>query len=340
MNIKKFIYKKSKIFNLCKIFGDYAFQPFFLLIHLTLDCNCNCQYCYQKNNSFYTSHNDFIKPVDFENILIQANKYFLIKPKLHFFGGEPMLNPYFDKLLNLTQIYKMDVSMTTNGILLDQYLNQISKSNLNQINISIDGLEQEHDRIKGIKDCFQNVISNINKLRNKEKKRKKIININTLITSKNYKNMVDFALYFKNNNIDIDVLVFQHIYFNQKDYNLKINLNILKSQIKELKDLKTNFDILLIPEIKFDDLINYYMFNKNDIFKNNCNIPWLGLNILPDLKITPGGGVLGCNCVIGDFKKENLKEVWNNSLIKNFRECIIKNGLPDICFRCCHRQYY
>ena len=50
MNIKKFIYKKSKIFNLCKIFGDYAFQPFFLLIHLTLDCNCNCQYCYQKNN--------------------------------------------------------------------------------------------------------------------------------------------------------------------------------------------------------------------------------------------------------------------------------------------------
>lgn len=75
-------------------------------------------------------------------------------------------------------------------------------------------------------------------------------------------------------------------------------------------------------------------------FQNNCNIPWLGLNILPNLEVTPGGGVLGCNQVVGNLKKESLKEIWNNSSMKKFRKDIIRDGLPALCFRCCHRQYY
>lgn len=340
MNIKKFIYQKSKIFNLFKIFGGYSFQPFFLLIHLTLDCNCHCQYCYQKDNSFYINHNAFISPADFKNILSDIKNSFLIKPKLHFFGGEPLINPYFPQLLDLTQDYQMKTSMTTNGILLSKYLDQILKSDLNQINISIDDIGQKHDQLRQFKGCFQKAIDNIKELRDKEEKKRKIININCLITSNNHRHLVDLATYFKDNMIDIDVLVFQHMYSNHLASNYQIDLNILKSQIKELKSLEANFDILLIPEIKHKDLVVYYSIDDKKVFKNNCNIPWLGLNILPDLKVTPGGGVLSCNHIVGDLKEQTLKEIWNNSSIKRFRKNIIRNGLDQACSRCCHRQYY
>lgn len=340
MNIKKFIHRRSRLFNLWQILGGYSFQPIFLLVHLTLDCNCHCQYCYQKDDSFYANRNNFIKPFDFKNILSDIKNSFLIKPKLHFFGGEPLVSPYFSQLLDLAQDYQMDVSMTTNGILLNQHLDQILKSNLKQINISIDGVGQRHDQIRQFKGCFQRVIDNIKKLRSMEREKKKIININYLITSDNYEHLVDLPFYLKDNMIKIDILAFQYMYFNQAGDEPPINLDTLKSQIKELKNLKTNFDILLIPEIKFEDLAAYFLADGKAVFKNNCNIPWFVLNILPNLEVTPGGGVLGCNQVIGDLKKQTLKEIWNNSLIKKFRKNIIRHGLPRTCFRCCHRQCY
>ncbi|MBA7492672.1 GTP 3',8-cyclase [subsurface metagenome] len=341
MNIKKFIHQKPKLFNLSQIFGSCAFQSFFLLVHLTLDCNCHCQNCYQKNNPFYTSRNDFIKLLDFKDILEDIRSSFFIKPNLHFFGGEPLLNPYFGQILSLAQGYKMEMSLTTNGILLDKYLDQILGTNLKQINISIDDIGPRHDKIRQFKGCFQNIIDNIKKIRKKGKGNKKIININCLVIQDNYDHLLEIALYFRGNNIDINILTFQHMYFNLSKNKPQIDLGVLKSQIKKLKKFKANFDILLIPEIKFKDLVIYYALDDNKgVFKNNCNIPWLGLNILPNLEVTPGGGVLGCNQVVGNLKKESLKEIWNNSSMKKFRKDIIRDGLPAVCFRCCHRQYY
>jgi MoaA/NifB/PqqE/SkfB family radical SAM enzyme len=116
-----------------------------------------------------------------EKILAEIKSSFFIKPKIHFFGGEPLANPYFSQLLDLADKYRMETSLATNGVLLDRYLDRILKSNLNQMNISIDGLDSTHDRIRGIKGSFKKVMDDIRKLRGKEGQRKKIINVNCLI---------------------------------------------------------------------------------------------------------------------------------------------------------------
>lgn len=340
MNAKKFIYKRSKLFNLWQLFGDYSFQPFFLLIHLTLNCNCHCQYCYQRDDPFYSRQNGFIRPADFENILADIKKSFLIKPKIHFFGGEPLINPYFNQLLDLADDYQMETSITTNGILLEQHLDRILKSNLKQINISLDDIGQKHDQIRQFRGSFQKITDNIKKLKNRQGRNKKIININCIIIPDNYEHLFDLALYLRDNEINIDVLAFQHMYFSRNGNKPRINLAVLKSEIEKLKNLKAKFDILLIPRIKSEDLDSYYLIGEKSVFKNNCNIPWLGLNILPNLKVAPGGASLGCNRIVGDLNRQNLKEIWNGELMKKFRRNIIKNGLPEICSRCCLRQYY
>jgi MoaA/NifB/PqqE/SkfB family radical SAM enzyme len=343
MNIKKVIHKNPKLLNLARISGEWAIQPFFLLIHLTLDCNCHCTLCYQNNDNFYLSKKGLIKPNDFEKILKDAKKNFFIKPLIHFFGGEPLLNPYFNEFLNMSNGYGFRSSITTNGILLNQYSKIILGSKLNQINVSIDDIGEKHDQIRRVAGCFEAVISNIKALRKKESSRqskRKIININCLISGANHGRLSDLVRYFMANIKDIDVLSFQHSYFNSAIPKPEIDLPILTSQIRKIRKMKLNFSVLFIPDIRFNDLENYYNEDRKDIFKNTCNIPWLGLNIFPNLDVTPGGGVLGCNCVVGSLKHESLKEIWNNDLMRKFRKNIIKNGLPAICNRCCHRQYY
>jgi len=330
INLKKFIYNKSKMLNLFQIFGGYALQPFFLLIHLTLACNLRCDNCYQLNDEFYSSLKNFnIKPDDFEKIL-KETKVFLIKPRIHFFGGEPLLNPYFVELLNLADKYGFKSSITTNGILLNKYIKNILNSDLDQINVSINDVKEKYDKI----------ITAIRSLKQKSNKgrHKKIVNINCVVSENNQNHLVDIAKYFVDNNIDIDVLAFQHPYFSLSGPN--IDLDVLVSQLRKIVTLKANFEILTIPHIKFKDLPAFYFSQKTNIFKNNCIIPWLGLNILPDLKVTPAGGVLGCNLIVGDLKHDSLKTIWNNSAMRNFRKNIIKHNLPAACFRCCHRQYY
>jgi len=340
MNIKKLIHRKLKLFNLARIFGSYAFQPLFLLVHLTLDCNCRCSYCYQKNDPFYTNRKGFIESVQLENILADIKKNFLIKPKLHFFGGEPLLNPYFSQLLDLAENYGMATSMTTNGVLLNRHLEQILKSKLKQINISIDGIEEEHDKMRQLKGCFREAIDNIKKLRANEGKNKKIININAIVAPDNCEHLVDLALYFKDNAIDINVLAFQHMLSTPTNRGVRIDLGVLKSQIEKLKKLKTKFDILFIPEIKSEDLEKYYFSDDKSRFKNNCNMPWLGLSIFPNLDVAPAAGLLGCAQIVGNLRKETVKKIWNNLLMKKFRKNIVEHGLPENCFGCCYVQYY
>lgn len=340
INFKKFIYNKSKILNLFQTFGGYALQPFFLLIHLTLACNRHCVNCYQLNDEFYSSLKHFnIKPDDFEGILKEA-KLFLIKPRIHFFGGEPLLNPYFVELLNLADQYGFKSSLTTNGILLEKYIKNILNSDLDQINVSINDIKERYDSEGNLPGVFDKIITAIGSLKQKNNKgpSKKIVNINCVISESNQNHLVDIAKYFIDNNIDIDVLAFQHPYFSLSGQN--IDLDVLVSQMKKIAELEANFEILTIPNIKFKDLPAFYFSQKTNIFKNNCIIPWLGLNILPDLKVTPAGGVLGCNLIVGDLKHDSLKTIWNNSAMRNFRKNIIKHNLPVACFRCCHRQYY
>lgn len=346
MNIKKFIKQNPKVANVIQFWGTRPPQPFFLLVHLTLKCNCQCNTCYQKQDPFYFLKGGMIKPEDFEKILKDIKKSFLIKPKIHFFGGEPLVNPHFSMLLRLAQEYKIKTSITTNGILLDTYLDDILHSDLNQINISIDDLGVQHDFIRGYPGCFEKAIANIKKLRLKEinqRTKRKVININCVISENNYAHLTNLYSYLIENKLDIDVLAFQHMYFDPENKPV-IDLAILKSQIEKIKRFRTthsDFSVLFIPEIKFNDLLFYYNPVKdNTYFKNRCNIPWLGLNILPNLEVTPGGGVLGCNNVVGNLKNDTLRKIWNNDRMKQFRQNLLYHGLPTDCFRCCHRQYY
>jgi len=92
-------------------------------IMLTYRCNLNCSYCFA--NEFVNRENTDISIDDFD----KAVDFLTREGSTHIglIGGEPTLHPKFKEILEklISNIKVSSVTIYTNGVLLDKYINQI-----------------------------------------------------------------------------------------------------------------------------------------------------------------------------------------------------------------------
>lgn len=112
----------------------------YLRVSLTPKCNLRCIYCIPENGC------DFA-----QETLTRAEFWRLIKlictagiKKIRLTGGEPLLYPdladLIAKIRSLAQIE--EIALTTNGILLENKIEELQKAGLDSINISLDCLDE------------------------------------------------------------------------------------------------------------------------------------------------------------------------------------------------------
>ena len=82
-------------------------------------------------------------------------------------GGEPLVRQDLCEVMEYaTNELGFRWGMTTNGILLnDENIEKLKKANMETISISIDGLEETHDRFRGVPGSYKTIINNIKKLK-------------------------------------------------------------------------------------------------------------------------------------------------------------------------------
>lgn len=115
----------------------------YLRISVTDRCNLRCTYCMPEEGIELMAHDDIIS---FEEIVSIAKKGVEDGiSKIRLTGGEPLVRKgIVDLVKQLSQVKGIDdLSMTTNGILLDKYASDLSKAGLNRINISLDTMSAE-----------------------------------------------------------------------------------------------------------------------------------------------------------------------------------------------------
>ncbi len=180
-------------------------------ISLTSLCNLNCTYC---------SHDDIKKqnlPLEFYKNLINVLSSLGIN-KIRFTGGEPTLNKNIIELIKFTKNIGNinDIAITTNGILLDEFMDELMDSGLNRINFSLDTLDRkEYVNLTG-SDQLERVISNIKlaKLRGLK------VKINCVLLKGITDTNLDSYLYFgKENDIPIRFIELMPIGDNLDFYN-------------------------------------------------------------------------------------------------------------------------
>jgi cyclic pyranopterin phosphate synthase len=102
-------------------------------------------------------HEDILSYEDIETLVRVAAEMGINKVRLT--GGEPLMRPHFTKLIGMIAGIKGidDISMTSNGILLGRYAEELKTAGLNRVNISLDTLKPErfkqitgHDKLKDV----------------------------------------------------------------------------------------------------------------------------------------------------------------------------------------------
>lgn len=129
----------------------------YLRISITDRCNLRCLYCKPDGIIPKLAHNDILTYEEIIRLVKVAVGLGVTKVRIT--GGEPLVRKGIYAFLNeLSQIKGLeDLSLTTNGVMLETYLDRIRAAGIKRLNISLDTLKPEkYAQITG-RDTFKQV---------------------------------------------------------------------------------------------------------------------------------------------------------------------------------------
>jgi cyclic pyranopterin phosphate synthase len=137
----------------------------YLRISITDRCNLRCRYCIPAGGVPLKQHDDLLT---FEEIaaIVEAGASFGIT-KVRLTGGEPLVRRgAVDLVKMLSAIHGVnDLALTTNGLLLGQFANDLRGAGLMRVNISLDTLKPERFKYMTGTDSWQQVMDGIDAAR-------------------------------------------------------------------------------------------------------------------------------------------------------------------------------
>jgi GTP 3',8-cyclase len=115
----------------------------YLRISVTDRCNQRCYYCMPKDGITLIKHEEVLS---YEEILRITTEFVEMGiDKVRLTGGEPLVRRGIVSLVAMLSGIEgiKDLSMTTNGVLLAEYAEDLKKNGLNRINVSLDSINPE-----------------------------------------------------------------------------------------------------------------------------------------------------------------------------------------------------
>jgi len=328
-------------------------MPFVIFITINNKCNMKCKTCDVGQKQPSPLYKDMmrstqLKPGAWKAFIDQVAPY---RPSFDIGTTEPLLYDGLIEVLDYMKQKQLSCCLTTNGWMLPQLAEKIANTKVEKFIVSIDGPQEIHDTIRGVKNSFERAISGIQKLKALNKNIK--IGINYTISNHNYTYLKQ-TLEALDKEIQWDSFLFIHPSFvtnkMAQDHNTihkghtafavdvsgveldKIDIDILRKQIADIKERYKTKDIRFHPDIPLKSLDAYYHNPSSFVTARRCVVPWRYANI------TSNGDVIPLNrCQMfsfGNICESDLKEVWNSSPYRDFRRRLRKFGAFPICTRC------
>jgi len=338
-----------------------AFYPLNVYFVVNNVCNLNCKMCdvgtKNKNGSFarnlgYAQENFLTN----EKIKAVVDEVSAFKPAIGFTSTEPLLRKDITDLVKYTLEKGLEVLVTTNGYLLENFAKEFVDIGLTRLCISIDGPRETHNRIRGKDDAFQRATRGLQLVKEAKKKKGSAnprVLISCTITNYNYSTLCEFVEAIKD--MGADQINFQLSQFITKEMaevhnrewgdkypatetcvgegvdSSKIDLDILYEQILIIKKKYPHLCVFLfdIDKKKLKTYFQDYLTFTNNV---KCVFPWF----LAQVKTT--GELIGLtrcySVILGDLKKSSFREAWNGEKMRSFRKDLKRAGRFPGCSRC------
>lgn len=173
----------------------------YLRISVTDRCNLRCQYCMPEEGIRLLRHEDILtydEIKDFTRVAV-ANGI----QKVRITGGEPLVRKGIVVLVGMVSAIQgiTDLSMTTNGTLLEHYAEDLARAGLMRVNISLDTVDPDRYREITRRGNVNDVLRGIEAAR---KAGLDPVKINCVVKeSKDEKDAREIALFCKKNGLEI-----------------------------------------------------------------------------------------------------------------------------------------
>ena len=349
--------KANKVFRPEKLF----FSPEFIVLGVNNVCNLHCKMCDVGTQNLETNFAQNLlgshplqMPIDLFKIIVDQTAKYFPKAKIGYAFTEPLVYTHLKESLSYAREKGLATTITTNALNLKRRADDLVEGGLSELYISLDGLEETHNYIRGNKRSFQKAIEGIEYI--SSLKNAPEISVYCVITEWNYMELEAFVSYF--DKLPIKHLGFMHqnfiteqlaeshnaLYGNtyrathsnieETDFS-KIDLKQLQEEVLKIKSNKYSFTPSFSPDIDNLERLQTYYNQPEKKMGKTCNDVFTNLMIKTDGSVIPAHG--RCyNVSMGNIYENTLEEIWNGKQYGEFRKTIVKaGGLLPACNRCC-----
>jgi MoaA/NifB/PqqE/SkfB family radical SAM enzyme len=285
------------------------------------------------------------------------------RPNITLFGGEPFLHPNIVEIIAHVKDIGLHCLVITNGTLLAQFAGELVDKGLDELNISIDGGRDLHDKIRGLPGIFDQVMGGIQKINDWKKQRSKsrpLINLQCTITQYNYERLdelIGVARRAQANSLTFHNLIFlsKNLIEKQKAFDQKFGCSSkdwegfvfeagidpfkLYCKMKDILSKHYEFAVDFFPNFSQKGLAEYY--GNSDYLPSEyaprCISPWVCAYIFPEGEVRP---CLNCSFSFGNVKRASFLNIWNSDKAIFYRKALRKEGIFPVCRRCTELYRY
>jgi cyclic pyranopterin phosphate synthase len=255
----------------------------YMRVSVTEKCNLRCNYCMPRGNELSNS-----VALSLDEILricrVAASTEIGIR-KFKITGGEPLIRENVtDLIAELKNTDGIDeVTLTTNGILLEKYADKLVRAGIDRVNISLDSLNEEHYRKITGSDSLDSVLRGISAL----EERNIPIRINTVLQRGiNENDFWELSALAENHKIDVRFIEMMPI-GEGRGFEPVLNADIIRALSNSIEPdcRRGNGPAIYYTAKDFKGRIGFISAISNR-FCDNCN----------RIRLTSTGFLKGCLC--------------------------------------------
>lgn len=200
----------------------------YLRISLTERCNLRCVYCMPEEGIVLRDKAEFMSAE--ETLEIAKQFVDLGVNKIRLTGGEPLIKRNAETIIRGLGTLPIELTLTTNGILVDRYIDTFKEAGIRSVNVSLDTLVEDRFSELARRNYFQRVIENIGLLEKNNIQVK--INV-VLIRGINDDEIIDFVELSKNKPYNIRFIEFMPFDGNNWDIDKKVGFQEIIDRVTE-----------------------------------------------------------------------------------------------------------
>lgn len=272
----------------------------YLRISLTERCNLRCFYCMPEEGIQLRPRSEFMT----KNEVTEIAKTFvgLGVKKIRLTGGEPLVRKDAKEIIESLSDLPVELAITTNGIMVDRFIDTFIQCGLKSVNVSLDSLKKEKFNSITRRDYFDKVISNIGKLLQHNFH----VKINAvMMKGVNDDEIVDFIEFTKNQNIHFRFIEFMP--FNGNKWNW--NKGVSYKEIMRKVEIFYGSNVLKIEDMANDTAKNYRIKNHQGTFAVISSVTNPFCDTCNRLRLTADGKIK--NCLFSNSETDLLTALRN-----------------------------